>query len=182
MSYFSINYMLQPVKDASAICSVIKFFGINEDTVAKADYQLQKINLVDWINKTNVQKFWSEVGDYKNASSSNPFLELYQCAISVLILPHSNAEIEKVFSCINYVKSKLRKLMKLLNAILTIKFGLIRGGKCCLTYDLPSPVLKEIGTVAAYQSHDVNQRASTSSDNSQSCQNDEENFEKLFCF
>ena len=55
-------------------------------------------------------------------------------------------------------------------------------GKCCLTYDLPSHVLKEIGTLAAYQSHDVNQeaRASLSSDNSQSSQNDEKNFEKLF--
>ena len=84
----------------------------------------------------------------------------------------------------NYVKSKLRNSMslKLLNAILTIKFGLIRAGKCCLTYDLSSHVLKEIGTLDAYQSHDVHQGASTSSDNSQSCQNDEKNFQKLFCF
>ena len=72
--------------------------------------------------------------------------------------------------------------LKLLNAVLTIKFLLIRVGKCCSTYDLPSHVLKEIGTLAAYQSHDVNQGASTSSDNCQSCQNDEENFEELFCF
>ena len=78
--------------------------------MAKTDYQLQKINLVDWINKTNTEKFWSEVDDYKDASGSNPFLELYQCAISVLILPHSNAEIESEFSC-NCVKSKLRHSM-----------------------------------------------------------------------
>ena len=72
--------------------------------------------------------------------------------------------------------------LKVLNAILTIKFGLIIVGKCCLTYDLPSHVLKEIGTLTAYQSHDVNQEAgaSLSSDNSQSSQNDEENFEELF--
>ena len=71
----------------------------------------------------------------------------------------------------NYVKLKLRNSMslKVLNAILTLKFGLIRVGKCCSTYDLPSHVLKEIGTLAAYQSHDVNQEAgaSSSSDNSQ---------------
>ena len=145
MSYFSVNYMLQPVKDASAICNVMKFLGVTEDTVAKADYQIQKINSIDWVNKTNTEKFWSEVGDYKDASGSNPFLELYQCAISVLILPHSNAEIERVFSSMNYVKSKLRTSMslKLLNAILAIKFGLIRVGKCCSTYDLPSHVLRD---------------------------------------
>ena len=73
--------------------------------------------------------------------------------------------------------------LKVLNAILTIKFGLIRVGKCCSTYDLPSHVLKEIETLAAYQPHDVNQEAgaSSSSDDSQSSQNDEENFEEN-CF
>ena len=41
MSYFSVNYvyMLQPIKDASTIRNVMKFLGINEDTVAKAHYQ-----------------------------------------------------------------------------------------------------------------------------------------------
>ena len=41
----------------------------------------------------------------------------------------------------------------LLNAILTIKFGLAHLGKCCSTYELLSQVLKEIGTVKAYDSH-----------------------------
>ena len=89
--------MLQPIKDASAIYNVIKFLGINDDTVAKADYQLQKINLVDWINKTNTEKFWSEVGDYKDALGSNPFLKLYQCAIFVLIL---HIQIQKLRECL----------------------------------------------------------------------------------
>ena len=62
MSYLSVNYMLQPVKNASAICDVMKFLGINEDTISKADYQLQEINSVDWVNKMNTEKFWSEVG------------------------------------------------------------------------------------------------------------------------
>ena len=81
-------------------------------------------------------------------------------------------------------KIKIKKVneFKSFKAILTIKFGLIRVGKCCSTYGLPSHVLKEIGTLAAYQSYDVNQEAgaSSSSDNSQSSQNDEENFEELF--
>ena len=84
----------------------------------------------------------------------------------------------------NYIKSKLRNSMslKVLNAILTIKFGLIRVGKCCSTHDLPSHVLKEIGNLAAYQSHDVNQEAgaSLSSDNSQSSQNVEKILRNCF--
>ena len=53
--------------------------------------------------------------------------------------------------------------------------------KCFSTYDLPFHVLKEIGTFAAKQFHDVNQEALTSSYNTRSRQNDEENFDKLFC-
>ena len=34
-------------------------------------------------------------GDYKDAGS-NPFLKMYQCATSVLMLLYSNAEIESV--------------------------------------------------------------------------------------
>ena len=49
---------------------------------------------------------------------------------TALILSYSNADIETVFSPMNYVKSKLINKMKLLvlNAILTMKFGLIRVG------------------------------------------------------
>ena len=82
----------------------------------KIQYQKQTTScgkLVDWVNNMNTERFWSEVGDHKDASDSNPFLELYQCAISMLILPHSKAEIEWVFCCINYVKSKLRNSMSL---------------------------------------------------------------------
>ena len=79
----------------------------------------------------------------------------------------------------NYVKSKLKNLMslKLLNAILAIKIGLIRVGKCCSTYDLPFYVLKEIATLAAYQSQP--QHLVTTVNH---VKNNEENFEKLFCF
>ena len=52
----------------------------------------------------------------------------------------------------NYVKYKARNKMKLklLNAILAVKFCLIRLGKCS-NYQLPPEEVKEIGTMAASQ-------------------------------
>ena len=38
--------------------------------------------------------FWSEVWQFRDAAGFNPFQELAQVAVSVLTLPHSNAEIE----------------------------------------------------------------------------------------
>nr|XP_039247932.1 uncharacterized protein LOC120325836 [Styela clava] len=153
ISCFSVTNMLQPLKDKAAICEVMKFLGASDQSISQAEYQLSKINLVDWVHKDDTEAFWSEVGDYRDASGCNPFLELFQCAISALILPHSNAEIERVFSAMNYVKSKPRNRMslQLLNAILTVKFGLIRKEECCSTYKYPPKVIAEIGTSAVYQ-------------------------------
>ena len=144
--------MLQPTKDISSICEVMKYLGAAQETIAKAEYQLAKINLVDWNNKLDTDSFWKEVLQFKDTSGSNPFEDISKCAISALILPHSNADIERVFSSMNYIKSKLRNKIKLdlLNAILMVKFSLLRLQKCCDSYKLPSNVLIDIGTMAAY--------------------------------
>ena len=91
--------------------------------------------------------------DFKNASGENPFSDLFNCAKQALILPHSNANVERVFSAMNCAKNKLRNSMKidLLNAILTVRFGLIRKKQCCMSYKLPDSVVKKIGTVEAYK-------------------------------
>lgn len=164
VSLFSVTNILQPVKDITKYCEVIKYLGASDKVLTEAEYQLGKINLVDWKNKTDTEAFWSEVKDFKDASGENPFSELFECAISAITLPHSNADIERVFSTMNYVKSKLRNKMKmnLLHSLLTIKFGLIRLGKCCATYQLPETVLKQIGTAEVYKSNFVSQPSSTS--------------------
>ena len=57
--------------------------------------------------------FWNEINDFKDASGENPFSELFDCAVSAITLPHSNDDIERVFSTMNYIKSKLWKKMKI---------------------------------------------------------------------
>ena len=52
--------------------------------------------------------------------------------------------------------------LPLLNAILTIKFGLACLGKCCFTYELPEQVLKEIGTTRAYDNYSLFSQCTTS--------------------
>lgn len=133
VSLFSVKNMLQPVKDIPNICGVMKFLGASDNCLSQAQYQLNKINLVDWHNKTDTDAFWYEVGSYRDASGVNPFEELFQCAISALILPHSNADVERI-SALNHVKSKTRNRMqlKLLHGILTVKFGLIRKNNVVL--------------------------------------------------
>ena len=98
-----------------------------------------------------------EVWAFKDASGVNPFKDLAAFAISMLVLPHSNAEVERVFSQMNIVKSKLRNRMEtqMANAILAIRAGLKRSGKSCFEYEIPDTVVAKIGTSETYGSNRV---------------------------
>lgn len=58
----------------------------------------QKIHLLTWTNVQNTIKFWCEVYEYKGAGNNKPFEELAEFAISLIVLPHSNAEVKRLFS------------------------------------------------------------------------------------
>ena len=96
--------------------------------------------------------FWSEVWQFRDAAGLNPFQELSQVAVSVLSLPHSNAEIERVFSQMSVVKNKLRNRMSLqtLNSILYVRYDLRLSGEACYEHKLPDGVLQHFGASAAY--------------------------------
>lgn len=114
------------------------------------------INIIDKINhqwqnlkkteQTNTTRFWKEMSEYTDASGLNPYFDVSSVALQILILSWSNANVERLFSQMNVVKTKLRNRMgpTLLNSILTIRAGLKREGKCCSKYELPSDVLNSI--------------------------------------
>lgn len=94
--------------------------------------------------------FWAEVRKYRDAANINPFSDICDLALAVLSLPHSNADVKRVFSQMNTVKSKPRNRMSLttLNAILRVRYGPV--GKPCYNHNLPESVLEVIGSTAAY--------------------------------
>lgn len=77
-------------------------------------------------------KFWAQVKKFTK-NGSKPYEELAGYALSCLTTPVSNAVVERVFSHVNAVKTKVRNRMSLtmLQAILRIQTTLIMTGKCC---------------------------------------------------
>ncbi|CAG5004977.1 unnamed protein product [Parnassius apollo] len=124
---------------------------------------LRNIVHIKWESLTSTVKFWNEVMQYKDAADNNPFAELCEFAMSLISLPHSNADVERVFSQMSLVKTKLRNRLavRTLNAILYVRFGLKRAGKCCYSYTVPDNVLRSIGTKEYY---DSGSQPSTSAD------------------
>lgn len=98
---------------------------------------------MEWnLKKTH---FWSEIWKFRDAADINPFQELAMAAVSVLSLPHSNAEVESI-----QPDSELRNRMSLqtLNSILYIRYGLKLSGEACYEHQLPDNVLQLFGTSA----------------------------------
>lgn len=109
--------------------------GKTPDVIEKNQNQWQSINLLSWNEKQNTKKFWYEVHNFRNCANVNPFEELSGFALELLIIPHSNAEVERLFNKMNFIKNKIRNRFQLpmLSFILSIKAGLSRYSKCCNT-------------------------------------------------
>lgn len=125
---------------------------IEIETIGKINVQWNNITNIKWLEKTDTHLFWYEVSIYRDSSDTNPFYELSEFALKLLVLPWSNAEVERLFSQIDIIKTKARNKMgtQLLDSILAIKSGLRRRNTCCLKYQFLLDVLKKIGTLQIY--------------------------------
>lgn len=129
--------------------------GVPKGTIDAVERQWQSLTTVRWADTSTTEKFWCEVMQYRDSSGENPFKEIADFAVSMLVLPYSNAEVERSFSQLNLLKTKLRNRLTpgTINALMVIRAGLKRHGKGCFDYELPDGVTRLIGTDSAYREH-----------------------------
>lgn len=161
----------------SSIRELAKEFCNDPSEITKIETQYDHLGKNDWKHVQTSQTFWAEVAQYRDSCGLNPYAELVNLAVFLLSLPYSNAEVERMFSQMNIVKSKLRNKLKLrtVNSILIIRNTLKVQKKCCHNFDLPAQVINQIGTMDAY-SNDCNNKSKSSL----STINDETNTSKYF--
>lgn len=150
VSLVLVKNVLQVIKEP--LTPLAQMLGINALTIDKINIQWTNLINVKWTEKSNTVHFWNEVASYTDASGTHTFAEVSNLAIRLLVLPWSNAEVERLFRQMNVVKNKFRNRMgsKLLDAILTTKAGLKRNSVCCSKYNLPVNILKQIGSTTIY--------------------------------
>uniref|UniRef100_A0A2S2P0Z6 HAT C-terminal dimerisation domain-containing protein n=1 Tax=Schizaphis graminum TaxID=13262 RepID=A0A2S2P0Z6_SCHGA len=151
ISLISPTNCLNPLK--GSLTPLAKLMHIPPSDLSKIEIQWRKLHLIQWININSTKDFWKEVGQYRDSSGDNPFLELINLTKCLLVLPFSNGEVERSFSQLNIIKNCHRNRMchDMTNAILTIRSGLRRVQKCCHNYVIPRNVLEQIGTLEAYK-------------------------------
>lgn len=97
---FSIDNALKHPKNN--IVDILAFFRKDATQITNTEDQWNKLHLVNWANSKATVKFWIEVQNYKDAGG-NIVLELSTFVISLLCLPYSNAEVERLFSQMNLI-------------------------------------------------------------------------------
>ena len=114
--------------------------------VGQLDIQYKSANLVQWktADNMNPEALWVEVYNYRDASGERIYADLALFALSLLSLQLSNADVERVFSQVNIIKSKTRNRMisSTLSGILHVRYGMKRQGICCTQFTPTSDMLK----------------------------------------
>ncbi|XP_070141561.1 uncharacterized protein [Drosophila kikkawai] len=121
---FSVEKILCPKK--AEIVHILEHFKLDSDTIEEILFQYNNVHLIRWTNVMETTSFWAEVYNYVDAAGNKRFSAQASFVLSLFSLPWSNAEVERVFSQMNNVKTKLRNRMgvQTLNSILHIRYGL----------------------------------------------------------
>lgn len=88
-------------------------------------------------------KFWIHVRNIKNSKGENPYKKLAEFALRAFSFSISNAVVERVFSIMNVVRSKVRNRLSfaMLESILRIRLHLKVLNKCCDSYNPSEKIL-----------------------------------------
>lgn len=145
------------------IASLLMEFPQMKLSVTDIDNQWCTLNLVKWNCLSNgrvgcsAEEFWVEVNSYVDASGRRSFAELSSFALSLLSLPLSNAEVERVFSQQNIIKNKLRNRLHvgMVDSILNVRYGLKLRGQNCSTLEISREMLERFNSGMYASNSDV---------------------------
>ncbi|XP_050975566.1 uncharacterized protein LOC127171147 isoform X1 [Labeo rohita] len=109
------------------------------------EYQLMDIALPQDPTVFDVEEFWGRMSTIKNkVTGLNQFGRLSKIAALVLVLPHSNADAERVFSMVGLNKTSTRNSLSLdgtLSSIMTLKMAGLEPN--CFKWEPTPQMIKE---------------------------------------
>ena len=142
-----------------ACFSDLPFPHLREDNLEVIESQYRKIIFVDWKKEetfkgeipSDTETFWVQIKKHKQGNVQ-PFYELAVYALTCLILPTSNAVVERVFSSVNNVKTKFRNSLKLetLESITFLRAKLHFQNKCCRDFVVTPEMLARFNSSYMY--------------------------------
>ncbi|KAK3885377.1 hypothetical protein Pcinc_010410 [Petrolisthes cinctipes] len=124
--------------------------SVSRETCLKLELQYDKILTVQWKKEfdggeipNDSVKFWVAVKQYENAAGVKCFSELAQMVLNAHAIPLSNAFVERIFSHVTNIKSKVRNRLSLetMEAVLRIRSKLAGEKICCNKFKVTDKML-----------------------------------------
>lgn len=114
------------------------FEAINNPYRALAD--LSELNA---LKNCDISTFWSKVENFKNELGEPLFPDISRVIIGILSIPHSTANVERVFSYQNKIKSKKRNRLNVttLASIIQTKDLMKSSNSCCYNLNISKELL-----------------------------------------
>ena len=93
--------------------------------------------------------FWGRLGKLTNGEGTPQFHTLSAFMGSLLCLPHANVDVERVFSSVNLIKTKVRNRLhtKTVGALFKVKRGVAKAGGCVNFTPPPGAKARMISTL-----------------------------------
>ncbi len=103
--------------------------------------------------ESDAVKFWCHVGSYKDSTGQSHFENISQLALSLFSLPYSNAEVGRIFSKMNYFKSKVRNRMSspTIDALIRVESALCWRKEECHNFTVSREMKAKFNTATIYQ-------------------------------
>lgn len=122
--------------------------------------QWEKLCFFDWNAyykgdvPTNILVFWPDVYKYTDACGRFIFRELAEVVLKILTIPTSNAVVERTFSALTLIKSRIRNKLKtsMLQSLLRIRIYFQVHEKCCKTFQPSKEMIDHFKSNFMYRS------------------------------
>ena len=97
--------------------------------------------------------FWNYFKEFTDAADESRFNNLAQLALALCTLPHSNAEVERIFFKINHFKSKLRNKMAspTTDELIRVDGGLKWRGEQCYNFNVTDHMKRKFSSETIYK-------------------------------
>lgn len=82
--------------------------GCSKDTIIEEFNNYRSHDAISQLQKETIDKTWVAISHVKDAAGVPLFSHLSKVMLGILIIPHSNSECERIFSCVRKNKTDQR--------------------------------------------------------------------------
>lgn len=154
-SLTTINPSFIMNNNIDSLFQILKEFPnlINEEDVQTIDSEFRELKLIDLKNIINqsdltLLSFWKQISEIKSVNCNYLFPKLSSFIQKILVLPHSSANVERIFSHVNLNKTKQRNRLEpdTLEGILYTKDFLKLNKSNCFDTSIKLDILRKLNS------------------------------------